>query len=272
MSPTSRSFLNIVLLWLGLSCTLAIAEDRPMTGKKATAYAAIDKTVLQFMDTIGCQAATVAISIDGKLVYSRGYGWIDEAKKKPVPPDALMRIASVSKPITATVVKKAIRAGQLSLDAKAFDLIAVKPRGGKVADPRIKNITVRQLLEHKGGWDRDTAFDPMFRTREVENDLQLSKPATSTNVIQYMLTQPLQFAPGRNRSTRILDIACSAASSRKCTRSRISTVFSCKYASRWGLKISNSGTVLRTSETPARFGILLRRMRSRWMSWTHMEG
>ncbi len=70
MSPTSRSFLNIVLLWLGLSCTLAIAEDRPMTGKKATAYAAIDKTVLQFMDTIGCQAATVAISIDGKLVYS----------------------------------------------------------------------------------------------------------------------------------------------------------------------------------------------------------
>ena len=43
--------------------------------KNAPAFAPIDLAVLKFMDTIGCQTATIAISEDGRLVYSRGYGW-----------------------------------------------------------------------------------------------------------------------------------------------------------------------------------------------------
>ncbi len=52
------------------------------------------------------------------------------------------------------------------------------------------------MLEHKGGWDRDASFDPMFRTKQIEQELQLSHPATPLNVVQYMLTKPLQFTPG----------------------------------------------------------------------------
>jgi CubicO group peptidase (beta-lactamase class C family) len=55
---------------------------------------------------------------------------------------------------------------------------------------------VRHLLEHKGGWDRNAAFDPMFRTRLIEKELALAKPAGPVNVIEYMLTKPLQFTPG----------------------------------------------------------------------------
>src|SRR5262249_40988595 len=127
---------------------------------------------------------------------SRGYGWSDEARKKPVPPDALMRIASATKPITAAAVKNAVRARHLSLNAKAFDLIALKAPSGKEADPRIRRITVGQLLEHKGGWDREASFDPMFRTKQIEKELGLSHPASPMNVVEYMLTQPLQFTPG----------------------------------------------------------------------------
>ena len=95
--------LSATFLCLFLANTLAVAQDRPTTGKKQRGLEPIDKAVLDFMDTIGCQAATIAVSVDGKLIYSRGYGWSDEAKKKPVSPDALMRIASVSKPITAAM-------------------------------------------------------------------------------------------------------------------------------------------------------------------------
>jgi CubicO group peptidase (beta-lactamase class C family) len=196
MNPTSRSFLSAALLCSSLGSTLAMAEDRPITGKNAPAFAPIDLAVLKFMDTIGCQTATIAISEDGRLVYSRGYGWSDEHKTKPVPPDALMRIASVTKPITAAAIKNLVRSKQLALDAKAFELIEVNAPGGKVADPRVGNITVGQLLEHKGGWDRDAIFDPMFRTKQIEKELKLDHPATPVNVIEYMLTRPLQFTPG----------------------------------------------------------------------------
>jgi CubicO group peptidase (beta-lactamase class C family) len=196
MNQTSGSFLIAFLLCLSLSSTFAAAEDRPISGKKVPGFEPIDEVVLKHMDKIGCQAATIAISVDGRLHFSRGYGWSDEGKKTPVKPDALMRIASVSKPITAATVKSVFRSGQLSFDLKAFDLIAVKAPGGKVADPRINKITVAQLLEHQGGWDRDATFDPMFRTKQIEKELALTNPVTSVNVIEYMLTQPLQFNPG----------------------------------------------------------------------------
>ncbi len=81
------------------------------------------------MATIDCTAATLAISKNGKLIYYRGFGWSDEVKQKPTAPDALMRIASVTKPITAATVKAAIRAKLISTDTKAFEYLAIiRPR------------------------------------------------------------------------------------------------------------------------------------------------
>ena len=41
---------------------------------------------------------------DGQVVLARGYGLADRENHQPVKPDALFRIASLSKPITAAVV------------------------------------------------------------------------------------------------------------------------------------------------------------------------
>ena len=38
---------------------------------------------------------------------------------------------------------------------------------GAKPDPRLAAITIRQLLHHTGGWDRDQSFDPMFRSDEI---------------------------------------------------------------------------------------------------------
>lgn len=179
-----------------LSPVPAAAADRPATGKPIPGFEPLEAAVDRFMELVDCQAATVAVSKDGHLLYSRGFGWQDQRKKKPTPPDALMRIASVSKAITATMIRTAVRSKLLTLDAKAFDLIGVRPSGGRVADPRVRQITVAQLLDHKGGWDSGQSFDPMFRTRQIAADLKISGPVTPAHVVQYMLTQPLQFAPG----------------------------------------------------------------------------
>jgi CubicO group peptidase (beta-lactamase class C family) len=186
----------IIFLALALFISPAQAQERPVTGKKAPGYEPVDQAILDFMNRIGCSAATAAISKDGQLLYSHGYGWSDKAKSKPVQPDALMRIASVTKPFTSAAIRNAIRADLLTLDTKAFELLAIKPPVGKIADPRINTITIRQLLNHRGGWDRDKSFDPMFRDRQIERDLGLGHPCKPVNVVEYMLTKPLQFDPG----------------------------------------------------------------------------
>jgi N-acyl-D-amino-acid deacylase len=152
------------------------AADRPVTGAATVHWEPVDRAVQDFMDTAGCQAATVAVSRDGRLVLSRGYGWQDRDKKTPVPPDALFRLASVTKPFTMALVRNAVRAGHLSLDTRVFDLVDIRPPNGKVADPRVLEITVGQLLDHKGGWDLKKSLDPMFRHHDAEKALGLTNP------------------------------------------------------------------------------------------------
>jgi N-acyl-D-amino-acid deacylase len=196
MVDLARLVLSAGLLAAVLTGAPIRADDRPVTGKAVPALQSLDRAVLEFMDQLGCSAATVAISRGNQLLYSRGFGWSDEARKTPVSPTALMRIASVTKPFTMAMVRHAIREQKLTLNTRAFDLLAIEPPGGKLADPRLHQITVGQLLEHKGGWDRGQSFDPMFRTREIKDELKIAGPVRPVDVIRYMLARPLQFTPG----------------------------------------------------------------------------
>jgi CubicO group peptidase (beta-lactamase class C family) len=189
--------MRFVLMCLGVAgCSIAFAADRPTTGKTVEQYAAIDKVIFDFLDTIDAQAATVAISRNSEILYSRGYGYSDQAKKKPTAPDTLLRIASVSKPITHAMVLKAIDDKLIAKDTKFYEYLDFKPFGGKLGDERIKTITVSQLLQHTGGWDREKSEDPMFSVKKFEKEMKLKTPVTPRNVVEYMLAKPLDFEPG----------------------------------------------------------------------------
>jgi N-acyl-D-amino-acid deacylase len=138
----------------------------------------------------------LAVVKDGRLVYAKGYGFGDIVNKAPVEPTSLFRIASLSKPITAVAILKLAQDGKLDLDAKAFSLIDLKPADETKVDPRLKEITVRQLLQHTGGWNREKSGDPMFKAAVISGDLGVPSPPNATSIIKYMLNQPLDFDPG----------------------------------------------------------------------------
>lgn len=190
-------FLLVVPL---LACPAAgadvVGKGRPVNGDAVKGYDPVDKAVTDFMDRIDARAATAAVFVDGRMVYARGFGWRDKDRKVPARPDDLMRVASVSKPVTAALVKDLIRAKKLSPDTKVFPYLGLSPPAGAKPDPRLAEVTVQHLLDHKGGWDREQAPDPMFQVREVERALKLRAPAGPADVIRYMLGRPLQFAPG----------------------------------------------------------------------------
>jgi len=151
-----------------------------------------------YMIRLDTPGGVLAVVKDRRLVYARGYGWADGERRLLVEPDSLFRIASVSKPITAVAVLKLVEQGKLALEARPFDLLELQRLvpAGKNLDERWKQITVRHLLQHAGGWDREKSFDPMFRAAEIAKELGTPAPATAHDVIRYMLGQSLDFSPG----------------------------------------------------------------------------
>src|SRR5262249_47998282 len=141
--------------------------------------------------------AALAVVRHGRLVYARGFGYADQEKHRPVQPQSLFRIASISKPFTATAIMQLIERGKLRLDDRVVDILHRDPRY-HIHDnrPFWKKVTVRQLLQHTGGWDRQQSFDPQFRSVLIAKEEHVAPPAMPAQIIQYMLDRPLDFEPG----------------------------------------------------------------------------
>ena len=170
----------------------------PATGKADPDLASFDRILPQILRENDVPGVAAAVAKDGKIVYSRGFGYSDLEKKEPVEPDALFRIASISKPITAVAVIQLVERGKLGLEDKVFDVLGLKaPEGAKVKfDERWKNVTILHLLQHRGGWDRDKSFDPLFRSPIIVKELKIEPPADADDIVHYMLRHRLDFDPG----------------------------------------------------------------------------
>ncbi len=155
----------------------------------------LDQAMKEFMVQHEIPAAALAVTYQGRLMYAKGFTW-GNPKDEPVGPDSLFRIASISKPITAVAIFHLIEQGKLSLDDNLTDIIDMTPPSGQQSDPRLKQITVRHLLQHLGGWDRNQAFDPMFQDRRISRELKVKLPINTADIIKFMAGQPLQHDPG----------------------------------------------------------------------------
>jgi CubicO group peptidase (beta-lactamase class C family) len=172
----------------------------PISGAQVPGMASYDLAITAFMRKLSIPGGAVAVMRDGKLIYARGFGYAHVENKTPVQPDALFRIASVSKTITAAAVMKLVEDGKLTLDDRIAPFIAhLTPAPGATVDPRWEQITVRHLLNHAAGWDRtkpNGGFDPIDRPAIAAAAVNAPAPASSETLIRYMKGMPLDFNPG----------------------------------------------------------------------------
>ncbi|MCD6050702.1 MAG: pbpE 1 [Verrucomicrobia bacterium] len=190
-TPSRREFIKGVAL-AGLAASAAPTLLAHAAESKHP-LSSFDDEMESFMKARQVPGGSLAIVKDGKLIYARGYGLADREKNLPVQADSLFRIASISKPFTAVGILKLVEQGKLKLDDKALELLKLPE---KPLDPRWEDITVRHLLHHTGGWDRDAAFDPMFRPGTIATNLNVEAPAKPEHIIRYMLARKLDSAPG----------------------------------------------------------------------------
>jgi N-acyl-D-amino-acid deacylase len=196
---------TIACRWYALALTAAVflvipahGEDTPITGRADPRLADIDRFMVAFVHDHQVPGASLAIARNGRMVYSRGFGFADVAAREPVAPDSLFRIASISKPFTSAAIFQLIERGKLKLDDKAFEFTGIQPHleAGAKVDPRLWHVTIAELLHHTGGFDRDKSFDPMFRPIDIARAVGVPPPAKPRDIIEYMMGRPLDFDPG----------------------------------------------------------------------------
>jgi len=161
----------------------------------------LDKTVERFMKQWEIKGASLAIMKNGKLLYSKGYGYANEEDSIKTNVNHIFRIASISKLITATGIMKLVESGKLQLSDRVFgeEGILNDTLYRSIADKKAKEITVEHLLRHKGGFTSRYG-DPMFIPIDIAKKMNVDPPADLNTIIKFVLSKRLRFRPGTSTS------------------------------------------------------------------------
>jgi hypothetical protein len=192
-----------------------IAWGVPETGFDVPELSDLD-TIMQFyMLGQSLNAGILAVSKDGRIIYQRGFGYAYNGTS-PLPENTPMRLASVEKPHTAAVIRHLIADGAISGSDFVFDVgqslapgqralldasspsSTYWPYNGTFGSPTyVDAVTVDNLLDHRGGWDRELAYDPFGKLLDIGNATGTypSSPPTRADIVRYMMSQPMQFDP-----------------------------------------------------------------------------
>ncbi len=158
----------------------------------------MDQDFASFIKKWEVRGASLAIMRNDSLLYAKGFGWADKEAGVKMTPDRIMRIASVSKLITATGIMVLQERGQLSLTDKVFGADGILDDdlfSNAIVDKRIYNITIEHLLRHQGGFVTVNG-DPMFSTQNIIRRYHLDGPPDSKTLAKCVLSNRLGFAPG----------------------------------------------------------------------------
>ena len=160
----------------------------------------MEKDVNVFMQRWQIRGMELAVMRGDSLLYAKGFGWADKEKEEPMRAGTIMRVASVSKLITAAGIMKLVEDGKLHLSDKVFG-----PHGilndtlytNNIKDKAYFDITVEQLLRHESGLTIRRG-DPMFRTRDWMNIYHLKEVPDQEKLTSIAVQKRLGYAPGKS--------------------------------------------------------------------------
>jgi serine beta-lactamase-like protein LACTB, mitochondrial len=91
---------------------------------------------------------SVAVGIDGDVVWAEGFGWADLDQRVPVKPETLFRIGTASTMLTSAAAGVLVEQGRLKLDDEIQTYVPAFPR-------KEWPVTVRELMGHLSGVRND---------------------------------------------------------------------------------------------------------------------
>lgn len=172
---------------LNLMLTNEMSEVQELAG--------LDRKMKNYLRKWFIKGGSLAIMRNDSLVYAKGYGWAEEEKGIPMEPGHIMRMASVSKLITAVGVMVLQDKGMLSIKDTVFGpsgILQGTQLDSLIKDKNCHKITVEHLLRHQAGFYRD----PLFSSRDIMHLMQLDHAPEADDYFRFVLPKKLRFQPG----------------------------------------------------------------------------
>ena len=200
---------NVRFYHLDLLCAVAIAISSCTRPPKANEpvpagflpenIKTVDSLVGIFMNKYYVPGLSFTIARNDSIKIERCYGYADKDTKELVNPGSRFRIASISKPFTATAIMKLVEQGKLHLPDKVFGIggILGTTYGTYPYKRWVEEITVENLLEHLGGGWTDVDYDKNKGLYNDRDPMFLHPEMNQAALISWALdNQPLKYEPG----------------------------------------------------------------------------
>jgi CubicO group peptidase (beta-lactamase class C family) len=179
-----------------------VAADK--VGFDAEKLKALDAAMADAVSDGQVAGMTTLLVRHGKVVEFNTYGQASIAKNQPMTKDTLMRIYSMTKPITGVAMMMLFEEGKWTLDDPVskfipeFDHLTVmtglNDKGEMITVPAKRSPTMRELMSHTAGLgyglDDKHPVDKMFRDRKI-----LASPGLRAAITE-IAKIPLKFQPG----------------------------------------------------------------------------
>src|SRR5262245_45584341 len=108
-------FAALVIIMAGCA-GLPGAARRPDT-------AALERDIPRLLQVSGIPGLSMAVVQNGRVVWARGFGTLNDSAKTPVNPGTIFEAASLSKPVFAYLVMRLADRGEFDLDRPLYEML-----------------------------------------------------------------------------------------------------------------------------------------------------
>ncbi len=204
--PLHLTFLAIAALALPLAAIAgAVPRATPEeVGLSSERLGRITEVVRRHIEAGDVSGAVTLVARRGHIAHFEAQGFLDIESQTPLPTDAIFRLASMSKPITAVAIMMLVEQGEIRLDDPVSRFIPEFADSDKVAVPRPggedgefdlvtanRPITVRDLLTHGSG-----LVSGGLGARAANEIAPRTERDTLASWIPKLAAVPLDFQPG----------------------------------------------------------------------------
>ena len=178
----------------------------PADHPPAPTFDTLDTVITQAVQEERIVGTVVLVAHHGQIVYQRAAGWADREAKKPMQPDTIFRLSSVTKPMVTAAAMRLEEEGRLPLQAPVTRWLPdFRPRASQAAqatqtetaEPRRPTITIEQLITHTSGLsysfmeDRNSPYARAKVSDGLNMDISLAEN------LKRLGSVPLVYEPGK---------------------------------------------------------------------------
>jgi len=143
-------FTLLILVVVAISWSAASAQESPRVSRVRvqSAIQELEKIANKTLQSTGVPGIAIAVVHGDDVVYKRGFGVREVGTAEPITGETVFQLASVSKPITSTVIARLVSEGRITWDDRVSD----HDPAFEMYDPFVtRELRLRDLLCHRSG-------------------------------------------------------------------------------------------------------------------------